>query len=517
MTDSGRNNPLPKKSGAPKVTTRDEILEMIKALTMEEFDRIPSIVEAISKCTFSKVDEDRLLQEIKNKTKVTLTTLRADLRNCRGKEPDEYSEMDIATALFETYGTENICYSNSTFMMWDYSGVWVRREDLFVRKLVNDVCKQRKMDYTAHRIKAVTELIQIETYVHGKNFNQYKDSINCLNGELILNSGEWILQPHVREHYFTTQIPVNYDPTAKAPRFTQFLTEIFSGQDDALANAQVVLELIGYSLLSTSKLEAFVILVGNGANGKSVLLEVVEAVIGKKNTAAVQPSKFDSPFQRAHLQGKLANIVTEMSEGEVIADAQLKAITSGELTTAEHKHKAPFDYHPFATCWLATNHLPRTRDFSEALFRRAIVLEFPNKFAGENRDPDLKQKLLSELPGILKLALCAVSKLLRRGCFTTSDNIESAKHKWRIEADQVMQFLDDRCEPRFGAITLASVLYTEYRCWAEHSGITSKISKNAFARRLTLIGYKTNKGTNGARGYMGLVVRAPALSDDKLR
>ena len=42
--------------------------------------------------------------------------------------------------------------------------------------------------------------------------------------------------------------------------------------------------------------------------------------------------------------------IAEIAEGAEIADAQLKAIVSGELTTAEHKHRAPFDFHPFATC-----------------------------------------------------------------------------------------------------------------------------------------------------------------------
>ena len=60
---------------------------------------------------------------------------------------------------------------------------------------------------------------------------------------------------------------------------------------------------------------------------------------------------------------KLANLVTEIAEGAVMADAELKAITSGELTTAEHKNKDPFDFQPFSTCWFGTNHMPHTRDF----------------------------------------------------------------------------------------------------------------------------------------------------------
>lgn len=89
-----------------------------------------------------------------------------------------------------------------------------------------------------------------------------------------------------------------------------------------------------------------------------------------QNVCAVQPSQFENRFQRAHLAGKLANLIPEIAEGAEIADAELKAITSGELMTAEYKFVAPFDFRPFCTCWFGTNHMPHTRDFSEALFRR---------------------------------------------------------------------------------------------------------------------------------------------------
>lgn len=81
-------------------------------------------------------------------------------------------------------------------------------------------------------------------------------------------------------------------------------------------------ELIGYTLLTTCRYEKFALLVGPGANGKTVLLGTIKALVGAKHAAAVQPSQFDNVFQRAHLQGKLANIVTEIAEGVVIADGR---------------------------------------------------------------------------------------------------------------------------------------------------------------------------------------------------
>jgi putative DNA primase/helicase len=99
--------------------------------------------------------------------------------------------------------------------------------------------------------------------------------------------------------------------------------------------------------------EKFVILLGAGANGKSVLLRVLSALCGDENIAAVQPSKFDNAFDRAHLDQKLANIISELKQGEVLADAELKAITSGEPSSVSHKFGHPFVMRPFAKCCLA--------------------------------------------------------------------------------------------------------------------------------------------------------------------
>ncbi|MCB9973989.1 MAG: hypothetical protein H6854_05490 [Rhodospirillales bacterium] len=133
---------------------------------------------------------------------------------------------------------------------------------------------------------------------------------------------------------------------------------------------------MGYSLMCHADYEKFIILIGSGANGKSVFLSVLEALIGKENTAAVQPSKLADKFQRVFLHLKLINLVTEIAEGDLIADAELKAITSGEVTTVENKFERAFNFKPYCTCWFGTNHMPHTRDFSEALFRRALVIPF---------------------------------------------------------------------------------------------------------------------------------------------
>lgn len=199
-------------------------------------------------------------------------------------------------------------------------------------------------------------------------------------------SGVWRKQDDRETKQKIHSVSANAELTATAPRFGLFLEEIFKGDPGSADKGQIVLEAMGYTLVPDCFLEKFFMLIGAGANGKSVLLRVLAALVGREHVTAVQPSQFENRFQRAHLHSKLANIITEIAEGAEIADAQLKSLVSGETSTAEHKHRDPFDFTPYAKHWFGTNHLPYTRDFSDALFRRAIVLAFNNKFDGERRD-----------------------------------------------------------------------------------------------------------------------------------
>jgi putative DNA primase/helicase len=289
------------------------------------------------------------------------------------------------------------------------------------------------------------------------------------------------------------------------------LIEVFAGDNDCLEKIFVIEEAMGYSLIPSCHLEKFLMLIGSGANGKSVLLGILEQLLGTKNVSAVQPEQFDNRFQRGHLFKKLANIVTEIKEGGEIADAQLKSLTSGELTTAENKFAPPFDFKPYATHWFGTNHLPHTRDFSDALFRRGIILTFNNKFEGDAQDVRLYEKLQSELSGIFNLALAGLARLNENLRFTKCSSSTEALNLWRMEADQAAQFVEECCEAVVGVCTASSELYQEYSKWAETVGIRQKLNRKNFSTRLDRLGYKLDRrGSGGKRVISGLIISAGA-------
>lgn len=442
---------------------------------------------AVSAGTLGPIERDSVLSYLKNVSGIPMGALRAEAAlGGKGQEPDH---LELARATLAEIGAGNVIYADGALWLWSVKGVWSIMDDKALKQRVQSTIAAADHTVTAARVNGVADVLRNEIYQPEHAFNRgAPDTVNCLNGELEMTVNGWTLRPHCRENYRTTQIPVLYDPTAHAPMFWQFLHDVFRDDPDREAKIRVVLELMGYTLMSHARHEKFVLLKGKGANGKSVLLRVIEALAGKANVAAVKPSQFDNKFQRAHLHMKLANIVTELPEGKLIADDELKAITSGELTTVEQKNRDPFDMRAFSTCWFGTNHMPHTRDFSDGLFRRAVILEFNRTFALHEQDANLADKLIAELPGILNYALVSYANALTNG-FTVPPSSEAAKTKWRAEADQVRQFVDERCLRDPVDRVAVDALYDAFRAWAVQSGIRQIVSKRAMGDRLENLGF----------------------------
>lgn len=453
------------------------------------------------------VERDAVLKQIKKSTGTPMGTLRSAIRSTKvGGD-----HLQLARNAIEKVGHKNLVGAHSGVWQWIKRGVWQLCEERALRQLVQVEVEASAENVTKGLVDSVTDLLKTEVYNQSCTFNVGPpECVNVLNGELSLQNGEWHIEPHNREHYRTSQLPVEFDSEAIAPRFELFLKSVFDGDEDASDKATALLEMMGYSLMAHCRLEKFVLLIGEGGNGKSVVLRVIEGLCGPEAVAAVQPASFGSSFQRAELHNKLVNLVSEMKQGMTIDDAALKAIVSGEGMTVEHKHQKPFTMHPFATCWFGANYLPHTRDFSDGMFRRALILRFNNEFKPElgNCDPLLSNKLMKELPGILNLSLRAYASGLENGFTTPLSSLAELK-AWRTAADQVARFVEESgmVERDPSGREKSATLFQLYQSWATQEGIKVAVAHTTFTERLLQLGCTTAKGHAGRRDIFGLRIK----------
>lgn len=478
----------------------EELISMAKILAPEDIDELKNILDRSRH--LDEIEQQALLTSLKEQTRMPLGTMRKFLQHDQSNS--EIDHLYVAKKMVENLGKQNILACEEGVFIWLDKGVWKVMESGELKQRAQRSLEEDR-SVMSHFVDGVVSVFKNEIYRPGHKFNiGNPEVINTPSGELHFDrdAEKWSLLSHNRNAYRTSQIPVKYDPGADAPRFRQFLSEIFQEDIDKDDKIRATLEMVGYTMVAHCEYELFILLIGAGANGKSVLLAVLEALIGQENVVGVQPSQFDNRFQRAHLRHKLANIVTEIRQGEVIADAELKGIVSGEPSTVENKFKDPFTMRPYATCWFATNHMPHTRDFSDALFRRALIIKFNRVFEDNEKNPKLRDELIKELPGILNLALGAYGNAIING-FTKPKSSERAKEEWRLEADQVQQFVNECCKRSSCGKIESGKLYTAYRHWAYDNGIRSTFTHKNFRDRLTRLGFGSERNSK-ARMVTGI-------------
>jgi len=481
-----------------------EIVKQIESLYKGDTNEADEIYCRIDEALIEKAEKSKLQMLLSLKTTEETMSFK---KRVEKKMSFKMSQGQICTAFLDTIGPTNLVCANDAYYRYD-NGMWRLQEDRAVKNELQEMCEYLHPSFSNTLINGVIDVLKTRSFINKEIFHTTQDTINCLNGEIMLDikSDKPILNSHVREHYHLSQIPVEYNPQAVAPRFERFLNEVFEGSDDAESRKQLILEFMGYSLLTTCELESFIFLVGGGANGKSVLLQVLEQLLGPRNVCSIPPSKLEHRFMSAQLHGKLANIVTEVAANEKIDDAKIKSLASGEQQTAERKGRDHFEFHPFATMWFATNYLPRTNDPSKAMLRRTNIVQFPNAFNGSNRDTRLKEHLVTELPGILAMSIDAIFNALKRGGFIDCPSSDLAKATWVIEADPIPSFISGCCDVDPQSRVLSRALYEAYTGWVSSNGVKYLLGHKEFSSRLKRAGYHPCK-SDGARYISGLSLR----------
>lgn len=336
---------------------------------------------------------------------------------------------------------------------------------------------------TPSSIGTITSLLSTAYAVKPTNFERLTPLICLQNGTLNPSTGE--LSEHAPEHYLTNKLDVAWNLEAVCPIWLQTLDEIFAPDADRAEKIQLLQEFMGYCLIPMTKMHKFLWMVGSGGNGKSLILEVLMALIGPKNISFAQIERLQEKFVRAELCGKLVNISSEMSAQATIADGYLKQIVAGDVIEAERKHQPSFSFKPYSRMIGATNELPRLLDHSDGFFRRAMILTFNKQFAEADQDKDRNVKLMKELPGILKWAVDGLQRLLERGKFAIPSSSVAEVSKYRISSDPIRQFVEE-CIVASGTrsdYVTPFVLHDRYQEWCRAYGYQS-VGVNRLTERL---------------------------------
>lgn len=362
-------------------------------------------------------------------------------------------------------------------------------DDMERRQLVRWAQESEK----AHKLAALISLAKSEPGMVARPSQLDADPwlFNVANGTVDLRTG--ILRPHDRADLLTKQAPVLYDPAARCDRWESFLSEIFSGNEPLIRFMQ---RAIGYSLTGQTTEQCLFLLYGLGANGKSVLLEVLRRLLGDYARSAdfstFLERRGDGPRNDvARLAGARLVTSSEVSEGRRLSESLVKSLTGGDVIAARFLNQEHFEFAPQFKLWMAANHKPQIRGTDHGIWRRIKLVPFMVQIPEERQDKNLVNVLMDELPGILAWAVAGCIMWQQHGLGAPAE-VQAATAQYREEMDQLGPFIEERCVTGKDCSVGATELYAAYSQWCS-SAEERPMSRQKFGTQMTERGFESLK------------------------
>lgn len=246
----------------------------------------------------------------------------------------------------------------------------------------------------------------------------------------------------------TRLMPVAYDPAARCPRFDAFLARV---QPDPEMRG-FLQRWLGLSM-SGLKVQKFAFLYGSGANGKSVLIDLIARLLGDYSHSAKIES-FTGRNRRGGgdatpdifpLMGARMVRASEPEEGERLQEGLIKELTGGEPILVRKLHDDFIEVHPFFKLTMSGNHKPDIRGTDDGIWRRVLLVPFDVQIPESERDQALGEKLWAERSGILNWLVAGLIDYLEGGLQEPAQ-VLAATEEYRAESDPIGMFLAEACE-----------------------------------------------------------------------
>jgi putative DNA primase/helicase len=413
------------------------IQENVLNVLLEHAQVIDFAFEANGSLVLSLRDELENAKDLKKKEDVE-----KQIQKLTPKNPQKYVIIMLKLLELAQEKGLGIGLSNDRFFYFNRI-YWMQKDHGFLSSFLGEFAQKCGLE-EAQQSKVKADLLkQFQSDAEIPDFNKKPDEIRIplKNGTLIFKNGKVEETGFKMEHFSTYQLSFAYDPEAIAEIFQKFLDKVLPNKE----LQYILLEFIGYCFVKDMKLEKMLLLFGSGRNGKSVVNEIIHALLGKENVTSFSVTSLcDSKSQtRPLLENSLLNCSQEFGSGKFDLDI-FKTLVSNQKIEAKKLYQNPYVIENYGRIISNCNTLPRVTENKDAFYRRLIILPFKVRILEEEIDIDLANKIISsELPGVFNMVIEGMKRLVKQNNFTYSEIVEEELKKYRKDSNSVLSFLDD--------------------------------------------------------------------------
>lgn len=365
-------------------------------------------------------------------------------------ENQEQNENYFAELMMNSYRC--VMYSNR---IWFYYQDHYITNDNILKRLIYKRCSVKKTRFIDEIIKQIE--YKAKFIEDGTIFD-----VKFKNG--ILRNGEWI---EIDSKEFTPYyIDIEYHADAEPVKIVDdYIHDLTNGEPEY---RNLLLEAIAYPLVLEPSIISgfgrFFLFRGDGANGKSTMLDVMRAIYNPRNCTNMSIKQLVDDRYKTTLRGKLANLGDDI-EAEMIDSNQmkiLKNITTGDTVMTRELYQQAENITFTTKLYFTTNSDIKSCDKGYAFQRRVLWLPMFNKV--KKIDTMFKKKITTPdaLSYWIRLIIEAYFRLMQNGQFTVSPIVKEFNERYHIQNDAVQQFILDKEKER-------EHYFKHMKCWQVQS------------------------------------------------
>lgn len=448
-----------------------------------------SVVGIVSKSLFDRIDNDAMSSVCRRK---------GYLERMSG-----YME-----AIFEASSMELRYYEGRIY--WFNGRYWEVLSDMYLERSVKTALEKCSID-GGDIVRGLGKIVR-EAY-NGAMMNPLRPSkaiVGFANGVVDFSDIDRPVRYSFKDRKdILGVLPYNYDEGATCPGWIGFLRSILDS-----AQIDILQKFMGLGCVPRNnmkrKVEKTLWLVGSGANGKSVIHDVMEYVYGKENFSDISLFNLIKPGDEgarfvSSIAGKTFNYCTEIDSGEISRyEGNFKSLVSGERQQSRKIGGNVEMIEEIPYLIFNMNVQPSNRSMSKAFERRILIIDFRTTVRERDMRLDMVDILTKEASGIRNW-LIEGYKRLRDADFKFVTPTENREYMME-NGQSAMVFLSDKGymenratghseqEPQW---VRATDLYNEYCRWCKAKYAMEPDSLIKFGRDMARLRYQKRRYSGG--------------------
>lgn len=319
--------------------------------------------------------------------------------------------------------------------------------------------------------------------------------INLKNGTLLIRSDRVILLKFNPDDFLTYQLDFEYNEIRKNNRLLYYLDYVLPDKD----TQKTLQQAIGSLFIHSIKLEKVPFLYGTGANGKSVIFEILNGLL---NPSLITHYSLESltnskGYERAELENKLINYCSDMNMNN-IDFGMFKQLASGEPIQVRRIYQKPHIMKRYAKMIFNINKIDDADiEQTEGFLRRMLYIPFETTIPLDKQDKKLHEKILKDKAGVLNWIIEGIEEVLENEAIFISKRCGDFLDNFIQDSNLTARFVKEHSIKHSDSETISfQNMYDRFLKFCKNEGEKS-IRKTIFNKEMKKLKFTSKRANSG--------------------